>query len=63
MTNATHAIISTAINCLEALVEHVKELEEDASGTAQEESTAKAKNKLSSALGMVKDAFELLDQE
>ena len=29
MTNATHAIISTAINCLEALVEHVKELEED----------------------------------
>lgn len=63
MTNATYAIISTVLEGLEALVEHVKELEQQCDTTAQEERTAKAKNKLSSALGMVKDAFQLLDED
>lgn len=63
MKNVTYGIITTAIECLEALVEHVNELETECNTEAAEIRVAKAKNKLSSALGMVKDAFKLLDEE
>lgn len=63
MKNVTYGIIVTAKECLEALVEHVKELETECNTEAAEIRVALAKNKLSSALGMVRDAFQLLDEE
>lgn len=62
MTNNTYAVITTAKEALEYLAENVEELEH-ASTDAAEERVGKAKRKLKSAAGMVREAFSILDQE
>lgn len=63
MKNATFEIISTVVEGLSTLILHVEDLRQDCDDEATIKRVAKAQNKLSSALGMVQEAFKLLDQD
>jgi cobalamin biosynthesis protein CbiG len=62
MTNNTHAIITTVIKSLELLTDDINELEH-AETEADEKRIIKATNKLKSALGMVREAYSIIDIE
>ncbi len=59
MTNGTDAVFTTAIKALEFLAENLEEAE----CTEVDERITKAKSKLKSALGMVREVYEYLDED
>lgn len=63
MKNITDILFENAKSALERLSEHVKELQQECDTEAEEERVFKALNKLLSAIGIVREAYDIMDVE
>lgn len=63
MKNITDILFENAKSALEGLSEHIKELQQECNTEAEGERVSKALNKLLSAIGIVREAYDIMDVE